>query len=218
MNSLIIVGAGGLGREVHGWLNDWIHRSPAARNEAFRIKGFLSNNADDLRGFDMEVGILDDPESYTVEADDRFVLAIGTIEVKKRIANRLKEKGARFLTLIHPTAVIAGTSTIGEGVVICPFATVSADVTLGDFTLLNFYASCGHDAKVGRHCIFSPYATVNGSVILEDEVFLGTHATVVARKRVGYRSQISANSLAASDVPPCTLVQGVPGKAWTIFS
>nr|MDQ3623052.1 acetyltransferase [Verrucomicrobiota bacterium] len=204
--------------EVHHWLSDWIEKSPVAGNRTCRIKGFLSNNASDLRGFDIAAGILDDPDYYKVEEDDRFVLAIGTIEVKKRIATSLKERGARFFTLVHPTAVVAGTAHLGEGVVICPFATVSANVTVDDFAMLNFYASCGHDAKVGKYCILSPYATINGFGILEDEVFMGTHATVIAHKRVGFRSKISANSLAASDVLPYTLVQGVPGKAWTIFS
>ena len=217
MNNLIIVGAGGFGREVYSWLRDWIHRSPVAGDQAFHIKGFLSNNPNDLHGFEVAADILGDPEYYAVEEDDRFVLAIGTVEDKKRIVLSLKARRARFFTLVHPTAVVADTASIGEGVVVCPFATVSVNVTVDDFAMLNFYASCGHDAKVGKYCVLSPYATMNGFAILEDEVFMGTHATVVAHKRVGCRSKISANSLAANDVPPCTLVQGVPGKNWTIF-
>ena len=101
--------------------------------------------------------------------------------------------------------------------VICPFATVSDSVVLGDFAVLNFYSSCGHDALVGRFCVLSPYATLNGHAVLEDEVFLGTHATVTAHRRVGTRSKIGANSVAFRDVAPRSLVLGVPGQARTIF-
>ena len=211
MDNIIIIGAGGFGREVYCWAKDTFS------NQEFQIKGFLSNNPRDLDNFDMDVPILEDATTYKIEEKDRFIFAIGDIDAKKRIVTNMKNQGAKFITLIHPTAVVAKSAHIGEGVIICPFALVSSHVELQDFVTINFYSSCGHDAKVGKYCILSPYATLNGFTILEDEVFLGTHATVTARKKVGYRSKVSANSVAMYDVPPHTLVYGVPGKNQTIF-
>ena len=125
----------------------------------------------------------------------------------------MKKRGAKFLTLVHPTAIMANTTKIGEGVIICPFCLVSDNVLLEDFVMLNIYSSCGHDAKVGSYSILSPYATLNGFVILEDEVFLGTHTTVIPYKRVGYKSKISANSVVMRDVATNKIVFGVSGKA-----
>ena len=105
------------------------------------------------------------------------------------------------------------TEKIGEGVVICPFCLVSDNAQLDDFVMVNSYATCGHDVKVGKYSILSPYVALNGFVVLEDEVFLGTHATVISGKRVGYRSKISANSVVMRNVPPNKIVFGVPGKA-----
>jgi acyl-[acyl carrier protein]--UDP-N-acetylglucosamine O-acyltransferase len=109
--------------------------------------------------------------------------------------------------------MVANTAKIGEGIIICPFCFVSNNAQLDDFVLMNAYSSCGHDTKVGKYCILSPYATLNGFVVLEDEVFLGTHATVTAYKKVGYQSKVSANSVVMRDVPPNRIVFGVPGKA-----
>ena len=194
MDNIIIIGAGGFGREVYYWAKDTFS------NQEFHIKGFLSNNPRHLDNFDIDVPILEDATTYKIEEKDRFIFAIGDIDAKKRIVTNMKNQGAKFITLIHPTAVVAKSAHIGEGVI-----------------TMNFYSSCGHDAKVGKYCILSPYATLNGFTILEDEVFLGTHATVIARKKVGYRSKVSANSVAMYDVPPHTLVYGVPGKNQTIF-
>ena len=83
--------------------------------------------------------------------------------------------------------------------------------------MLNFYASCGHDAKIEKFCIFSPYATLNGFAELEEGVFLATHSTVVAGRKIGPDSKVSANSVVTADVPAKTLVYGVPGKMATIF-
>jgi sugar O-acyltransferase (sialic acid O-acetyltransferase NeuD family) len=215
--NIVIVGAGGFGREMYQWLSDWLAtvHPPHAH---YRIKGFLSNQPDDLNGFDLPVQILGDDDHYEVESDDCFVLAIGAIETRKRLATRLKRAGARFLTFRHPTALISPTASLGEGVIVCPFAIVSVNVTIADFVLLNVYTSCAHDATVGKFCVLSPYATVNGFAVLEDEVFMGTHATVTAHRWIGSRASISANSVAMTDVRADTLVQGVPGRTWSILA
>jgi len=207
MYNIIIVGAGGFGREVYLWAKDSFSK------DQYRIKGFLDDNPRILNNYNMDIGIIGDLDGYEIKKQDRFVFAIGDIDVKKHLVTKLKEKGAKFLTLIHPTAIVANTAKIGQGVIICPFVTVSDYVQLGDFVMMNIYSSCGHDAKVGDYCILSPYATLNGFVILEDEVFLGTHSTIIPYKKIGYKSKISANSVVMRDVPANKMVFGVPGKA-----
>lgn len=209
--NIIIIGAGGFGREVFNWARASFDPGK------YMIKGFLSISASDLDGFDMEVGILGSEDNYLVEVNDRFIFAIGDISKKKLIIDKMKGQGAQFLTMIHPSAIVADTATIGEGVVICPFATVSDRCLVNDFTMMNFYSSCGHDSQIGKYCILSPYATVNGFSILDDEVFMGTHSTVTERKKIGCQTRISANSVAMYDVPPRSFVYGVPGKIATIY-
>ena len=207
MYNVIIVGAGGFGREVYLWAKDSFSK------DQYTIKGFLDDDPRILDNYDMDVGIIGNLDNYEVKNQDRFLFAIGDIDVKKRLVMELKKKGAKFLTLIHPTALIVPTAKIGEGVIICPFVTVCDHAQLGDFVMMNIYSTCGHDGKVGKYCILSPYAILNGFVALEDEVFLGTHSTVIPYKRVGHKSKISANSVVMRDVPANKIVFGVPGKA-----
>ena len=207
MYNIVIVGAGGFGREIYLWSKDSLPQNQ------YKIKGFLDDNANILDNYSIEVGIIGNLDHYEVQNQDRFLFAIGDISIKKQLITKLKEKGAKFLTLIHPTAMVTNTAKIGEGIVICPFCFVSNNAQLDDFVLMNAYSSCGHDTKVGKYCILSPYATLNGFVVLKDEVFLGTHATVIAYKKVGYQSKVSANSVVMRDVPPNRIVFGVPGKA-----
>ncbi|MFE5320253.1 acetyltransferase [Paenibacillus sp. NPDC056579] len=211
MLDIIIVGAGGFGREVYLWAKD------AFPENEYRIKGFLSPNPHDLDYFRTEAKIIGDENTYDIQENDRFLFAIGNIDIKKRVVTQLKQRGAQFLTLIHPTAIVTPTATIGEGVILCPFVTVSDHVEIGNFVMMNFYSSCGHDAKVGDYSILCPYATVNGFSILQDEVFLASHSTVTPRKKVGYRAQVSANSVVMYDVPDYNFVFGVPGRNKRIF-
>lgn len=211
MKNIIIVGAGGFGREVFHWLEDWLDFYEARRRE-FQIKGFFSLNENELDGFDMPVGILGHENSYEIQKDDLFVMGVGQTARKRKIAERLAEKGAELFTLVHPTAIVCPSAQIGKGAVICPFATVSSHVRLGDLVMLNAHASVGHDCEVGDYCVLSGYANLNGYVTLESEVFLGTRATVVASKKVGSQSRISAHALVVSDVPERTTVLSSAGR------
>ena len=211
MFDIVIVGGGGFGREVYNWTKD------SFPSNKFTIKGFLDPDKNILNGFNMSVGVIGDEDAYEISDRDRFIIAIGQINLKKKVIKRIKNKCGQFLTLIHPTAIVSNTTHIGEGVVICPFATVSDNVTLDDFVMMNYYSSCGHDSRVGKYSILSPYATVNGEAILEEEVFLGSHSTVRLSKRVGRKSKVSANSAVMQDVPERALVSGVPGVAKVIY-
>ncbi len=207
MYNIIIVGAGGCAREIYYWANDTFSK------ENYKIKGFLSYNQKDLEGYNVKVDIIGNDDNYKIEKNDRFIIAIGDIDIKKRAVNRLKKRGAKFISLIHPTALIIPTAKIGEGVVICPHCLISDNAQLGDFVFVNTYSSCGHDVQVGKYCILSPYVALNGFVKLENEVFVGTHATVIPYKKVGFQAKISANSVVMRNVPSKCIVFGVPGKA-----
>ena len=203
---IIIVGAGGFGREVFRWCEG-----------TFDVAGFLTNNSHDLDNLNINVPIIGDPAKYTPNAEDRFIFAIGDVKVKKTLTAGLKSRGAKFINLIHPTAIVSKSAVFGEGVVVCPYVIISEDVKLGDFVMMNFYSSCGHDAIVGSCSILSPYSTLNGFAVLEDNVFLGTHSVITANKRVGRGSSISAGAVVIKNIPPETLTYGVPGKTIKIM-
>jgi len=204
--NIIIVGAGGFGREVYLWTKD------SFPDDQYKIKGFLDDNPKILNNYNMDIGIIGNLDNYEIKNRDRFLFAIGDIDVKKHLVTKLKGKGAKFLTLIHPTAIVVDTAKIGEGAIICPFCLVSDNVRLDDFVMMNAYSSCGHDARIGKYCILSSYTAIAGFAVLEDEVFLGLHATIIPGKRVGCKSKVSANSVVMRDVPSNKIVFGVPGK------
>jgi sugar O-acyltransferase (sialic acid O-acetyltransferase NeuD family) len=203
---IVIVGAGGFGREVLQWAREtW----PA---QASRIGGFLSDDPRRLDGFGTGVGILSTVIDYRPKAGDYLLLGIGVPYSRRRVAERLQSYGSKFLTLVHPDARVASMATIGEGSIICPYAIVSDSAAVGRWVLANYYSSLGHDATAGDYAVLSPYATLGGGARIEDEVFLGLHASVGPGKRIGARTKVSANSCALADSPSDSLVFGVPGR------
>ncbi len=204
---IVIVGAGGFGRELLAWCPDCF---PSDR---YRIKGFLANTDDDVVACgETSFPILGSPESYCPKETERFLLAIGDVAARRRIVESLRKRRAEFLTMIHPTAVIAPTVSLGKGTVVYPNVVLANGAVLDDFVLMSNFASAGHDSRAGRYCNLCPYATLNGAAVLEDEVFVGTHATVGPGVRVGRGSRISANTAVLRNAPRDSFVFGVPGK------
>ena len=203
---IIIVGAGGCGREVLQWAR---HAWP---EHVHKLAGFVSADPTKLNGHAALLPILGSPNDFELRLSDGFVLGIGIPQIRRVVAEHLEARGARFLTLIHPTAIVADTAVIGTGSVICPYAIVSDAVRLGRFVLVNYHASLGHDADVGDFTVLSPYATLGGRAAVEADVFLGLHASVGPGKSVGACSKVSANSAVLANAAPDSLVFGVPGR------
>lgn len=203
---LLIVGAGGFGREVLQWARD------AWPDHAGRIAGFLSDDPRRLDGFSTGLTILGPIASYEKLSGDYLLLGIGVAYSRRMVAERLIARGAEFVTLVHPNAVVAESARIGRGSIVCPGAIISDSARLSECVLMNYHASLGHDASAGDFAVLSPYATLGGAASIGNDVFLGLHAAVGPGVSVGKRSKISANSCALSSVPPDSLVYGVPGR------
>ena len=203
---IIIVGVGGFGREVLQWARQ------AWPEHVHKIAGFVSADPTKLDAHAASLPILATPDDFEPRPTDGFVLGIGIPRIRRVVAEQLEARGARFLTLIHPTAIVADTAVIGLGSVICPYAIVSDAVRPGRFVLVNYHASLGHDADVGDFTVLSPYATLGGRAAVEADVFLGLHASVGPGKSVGACSKVSANSAVLANAAPDSLVFGVPGR------
>lgn len=203
---VLIVGAGGFGREVLQWAREtWPDLTS-------RIGGFLSDDPRRLDGFATGVGIVSTVHDYRPADGDYLLLGIGVPYSRRRVAECLSGRESRFLTLVHPRAVVATTAVIGDGSIVCPFAVVSDSARLGRCVLVNYHASLGHDATACDYAVLSPYATLGGGARVDDEVFLGLHASVGPGRSVGCRSKVSANSCVLSNTPMDSIVFGVPGR------
>lgn len=203
---ILIVGAGGFGREALNWAYDtW-------PKHASLVRGFLSADASILDGHGCPLPVVADPAAFEPQPGDALILAIGTPGVRRRVAEQLVDRGGRFLTLVHPTAIVTSNARIGSGSILCPGAIVSDSATMGRFVLVNYHASLAHDASAGDFAVLSPYATLGGFAKIGDDVFLGLHASVGPRIEIGSRSKVSANSAALASAPADSLIYSVPGR------
>jgi len=205
LQRLIIVNASKFGREIYTWAQQAIHAGAP-----WAVKGFLDDRPDILRGFKYDVPILGSVENHEPAPDELFLLAIGEPQVKKRYYQVLERKGARFATLIHPTALIGYNVAIGEGSVIGPLTQLSCDIILGKQVCFGTNSNTAHDTRIGDFTQVSGSCEINGNAELGESVFLGSHATILPNVRVGDGAFIGAGSVVLKNVKPGVKMFGNP--------
>lgn len=206
---LIIVGAGGFGRELYFWARD-CHQAGSVPP----LAGFIDDVIDALPGYDMSrLGTIQD---YQPQAGDQFVVALGEPAKKRKVVEMLQGRGARFATLIHPTTTVVATASIGEGVIMCPFAMAMPDSKAERFVTILNYGGIGHDAVAGEFTTLSSLVDVTGNVKIGKDVSIGSGARLLPGIKVGDGATIGAGAVVVRSVKPGTTVFAAPAKTLTM--
>lgn len=206
MKKLIIVGASGFGREVVQWVEDINAVKPE-----WAILGFLDDNPNALDGCSCDYQIIGAIKEWQPKEDEFFACAIAIPEVKYAVVTSLLERGAKFATLIHPTALVNKYAQIGEGVIITPRSSVTADTKIGNFVSV-LGSGIGHDASVGDYSTLSGRCSINGHVQVGKMVYIACGVSVAPSKKIGDGAYVGIGSVIISNVKSGTKVFGNPAK------
>ena len=207
VTDLVVVGAGGHGRELVATV-----QAINARRPTWRLLGVVDDAPTDTDRLDrLGVALLGDVE-WLCGHPAAFALGVGTSAARAALADRLSAAGAEPVRVVHPGAWIGPDVRIGDGVVVYDRCTVTTNVDLGAHTHLNVGCAVQHDSVVGELVQFSPGVLVNGDCRIGDGVFLGTGAVVTRGCVVGAGATVGAGAVVLSDVPDGATVVGTPAR------
>ena len=207
MKDLVIVGAGAMAREILWMVKEYNDVKPE-----YNVLGFLDYFADgrSLSGFECTHKVIGTIESWEPEEDQYFVMGIQNAKYKRDAVAVLKGKGAKFISLIHPTCMVADTAKYGEGFVLYSYCKLGPNCKIGDFVASQ--STIPHDCVVGDYSKISGMCGIGGGVEIGHDAFLATGVCIVPHKKIGPNAQVGIGSVVVGNIPENAKVFGNPAK------
>lgn len=209
MQSIVILGAGGFGREV---LDIIIAQNKVSKR--WKILGFIDENPElkgkALNGYPV-LGSFDWFSKIDLK-EIRVVCAIGDNISKKKVVEKAKGLGLRFANVVHPSVIMTEFVTLGEGVIICAGCILTNQITIENHVIINLDVTIGHDSIIEDFCTLSPGVHISGRNKIGEGANVGTGAVTIQGITIGRWSIIGAGAVVAQDIPDKVVAVGVPAK------
>ncbi|MEV8252596.1 acetyltransferase [Rhodoglobus sp. NPDC076762] len=210
---LVIVGAGGFGRETADVVEAINQQSSVP---SFELLGIVDDapSEKNLRLLQSRgVRYLGTQESLLSRAPEgQFIIGIGAPHIRENVARRLAAHRLEAATLIHPSATVGSAARIGTGSVVCAGVAISTNVALGSHVHLNANATIGHDSTLADYVSINPGAIISGDVSVESRTLIGAGAVVLQGLTVHESSIVGAAACVVRDVEQGCTVKGIPAR------
>lgn len=202
MRDLVIVGAGGFGRETAQF---------AAELPGVRLRGFLDDapGLGEVDGFPVLGGTSDPP------ADADLVVCAGSpgnIALRSLLVDRLDLPTRRYATLIHPSCDVSASSRIGPGSVLHAQCVLTASVRIGAHVAIMPQVVLTHDDVLEDFVTIASGVRLAGSVRIGRGAYVGAGALVREGITVGAGALIGMGAVITCDVPAGEVWAGVPAR------
>ncbi|MGV7105382.1 acetyltransferase [Flavobacterium sp. U410] len=211
MEKIVIIGAGGFGREVKTVIDTINDKQP---NEVYQFIGFFDDGFEKgkiINGFPV-LGGIEDLNNFSEPL--HVVVAIGDPLVKRKIIKNIKNNSKlSYPNIIHPSVLISNDDVkIGMGNIICGGTIITCNIEIKDFVILNLMCTVGHDTKINSYSSFMPSVNISGEVLIEEAVYVGTGTKIINQLTIGQNTIVGAGAVVAKSLPEnCTAV-GIPAK------
>jgi sugar O-acyltransferase (sialic acid O-acetyltransferase NeuD family) len=131
---------------------------------------------------------------------------------RDRFVEQVRSLGLRFATVIHQTAFVPPSATVGEGSIVSANTTIGSYAVIGDHVFVSRGSIVGHNTVLEDYVTVSPGAQIAGMCRVEEAAWISIGAVVIDRITVGAHSVVGAGAVVVRDVPAHTQVVGVPAR------
>ena len=145
---------------------------------------------------------------------ESVVIAIGDNATRAKVAGKLRALWPSMVavTLVHPTAFVARSASLGEGTVVLPGAVVQVNCRVGSHCILNTRSSLDHDSVMGDFSALAPGVSISGAVQVGAFSWIAAGAVVIHGRVIGEHTVVGAGAVVVRDIPAFVVAFGSPAK------
>ena len=165
-------------------------------------------------GWSMEgVSFLAAPDIAPELLPARFFVPRNNPGLRKARLLWARELGFRsIVTILDPTAVIAASASVGEGVFVNAGAVIASQAVLGDHVFVNRLAGVGHHAVLEDFVSVGPGANICSRVRIGRGTMIGAGASIAPEVAIGANTMVAVGAVVHKDVPSNVMVAGNPAR------
>lgn len=149
------------------------------------------------------------PYNPNFQPEVPLLLAVGDNAARCQLAKVIVHP---FGIIIHPSAVVDSSVTLGAGTVVVHRAVVQANAHLGQHVIVNTGASVDHDCVLGQFVQVAPGAVLCGNVTVGEGTLIAAGAVVVPGTYIGRWVIVGAGAVVTRNVPDGAVVWGNPSR------
>jgi UDP-N-acetylbacillosamine N-acetyltransferase len=178
--------------------------------------GLVVADIAEVCGYD-NITLIDDGDNSYLSFDDikdnpdrAIALAIGDNRVRREIYKKVKYHGFKIETLVHKSAVVSKSATLGEGTVVMAGAVVNPYSRIGVAVIVNSSSTVEHESVVGDFVHISPNVALAGGVKVESGTHIGIGSSIIQGVTIGRDSIVGAGSVVVRDISSRSVAYGNP--------
>jgi len=203
MVDVIIIGAGGHAAEIDEYI---AYNNKVSGKGGINVIGFLDDNPDNYARYGFSAPLLGGATDHKVIKGQGYIIGIAGIEFRRFFVKKFIDEGAHFESLIHGSAYISPSASLGEGIIIGPNANIGPNAVIGNYTLVNARCSIGHDTRIGDFNLISPNVCFSGFSSVGDENLFGINCATLPGTSIGSRNKIAAGMVMDQNIGDDTVV------------
>lgn len=148
--------------------------------------------------------------------DAHFVFAIGSHRsrmVRHNLLDRLSIPIERYISLIHPQAMIFDGVKIGAGVIIHSGVTIMSEAKIGNFVIIMPQVMIHGCCDIGDGAMLAPGVSICNNAFIGPYSHIGTRSIVAPMVKIGLGVQVLIGSLVGRDVGVGIVCGGNPARS-----
>ena len=129
-----------------------------------------------------------------------------------KLLNKYLNYGFKFPTIVHLSAVVSKSSSLGMGVMVMENAVIKTKAEVDKFCVINALVVVSHGCSVGDYSHLSLGSKIGGDVKIGSNVFLGINSSVNQKIKIESKSVVGSGPVIINNFINNSVVVGNPGK------